>query len=54
MKTVTAQEPAGFTTDPLFLGATRPPMRWGVTYSALIFNLVFTLTVRMRSPDRGR
>lgn len=29
--------------DPLFLGATRPPMRWGVTYSALLFNLVFTL-----------
>ncbi len=29
--------------DPLFVGATRPPMRWGVTYSALLFNLVFTL-----------
>ena len=28
--------------DPLFVGATRPPMRWGVTYSALIFNMVFT------------
>lgn len=28
---------------PLFVGATRPPMRWGVTYSALLFNLVFTL-----------
>jgi type IV secretion system protein VirB3 len=33
----------GLTTDPLFVGATRPPMRWGVTYSALLFNLVFTL-----------
>lgn len=31
--------------DPLFVGATRPPMRWGVTYSALLFNLVFTLEV---------
>lgn len=31
------------TTDPLFVGATRPPMRWGVTYSALLANLVFTL-----------
>lgn len=31
------------TADPLFVGATRPPMRWGVTYSALLFNLVFTL-----------
>jgi type IV secretion system protein VirB3 len=30
-------------TDPLFVGATRPPMRWGVTYSALLFNMVFTL-----------
>ena len=33
----------GLTADPLFLGATRPPMRWGVTYSALLFNLVFTM-----------
>ena len=31
------------TVDPLFVGATRPPMRWGVTYSALLFNLVFTM-----------
>ena len=29
--------------DSLFVGATRPPLRWGVTYSALLFNLVFTL-----------
>lgn len=34
---------AGVTADLLFVGATRPPMRWGVTYSALLFNLVFTL-----------
>jgi type IV secretion system protein VirB3 len=34
---------AGLAADPLFVGATRPPMRWGVTYSALLFNLVFTL-----------
>lgn len=33
----------GLTEDPLFVGATRPPMRWGVTYSALLFNMVFTL-----------
>jgi type IV secretion system protein VirB3 len=33
----------GVTADPLFVGATRPPMRWGVTYSALLFNLVFTM-----------
>lgn len=34
---------AGLAADPLFVGATRPPMRWGVTYSALLFNMVFTL-----------
>ena len=34
---------AGLIADPLFVGATRPPMRWGVTYSALLFNLVFTM-----------
>jgi type IV secretion system protein VirB3 len=33
----------GLIVDPLFVGATRPPMRWGVTYSALLFNMVFTL-----------
>src|SRR5262252_7790386 len=33
----------GLTTDPLFVGATRPPMRWGVTYSALLVNGVFTM-----------
>ncbi len=36
---------AGVTADLLFVGATRPPMRWGVTYSALLFNLVFTMEV---------
>ena len=34
---------AGLTADPLFVGATRPPMRWGVTYAALLCNLVFTM-----------
>jgi type IV secretion system protein VirB3 len=34
---------SGLTADPLFVGATRPPMRWGVTYSALLFNMVFSL-----------
>ena len=33
----------GLIADPVFVGATRPPMRWGVTYSALLFNMVFTL-----------
>jgi type IV secretion system protein VirB3 len=31
------------TADTLFVGATRPPMRWGVTYSALLFNLMFSM-----------
>jgi len=35
----------GLTADPLFVGATRPPMRWGVTYSALLFNMVLTMEV---------
>jgi type IV secretion system protein VirB3 len=36
---------AGLTADVLFVGVTRPPMRWGVTFSALLFNLVFTMEV---------
>lgn len=34
---------AGLIADILFVGATRPPMRWGVTYAALLANLVFTM-----------
>lgn len=33
----------GIASDPLFVAATRPAMRWGVTYSALLFNLVFSM-----------
>ena len=36
---------SGLIADPLFVGATRPSMRWGVTYSALLFNLVFTMEI---------
>jgi type IV secretion system protein VirB3 len=36
---------AGLTADILFVAVTRPPMRWGVTYAALLFNLVFTMEV---------
>ncbi|MGH8217982.1 MAG: type IV secretion system protein VirB3 [Steroidobacteraceae bacterium] len=39
----------GLTADPLFVAATRPPMRWGVTYSALLANLVFTMEVFLAS-----
>lgn len=35
----------GLTTDILFVAVTRPPMRWGVTYSALLFTAVFTMEV---------
>jgi type IV secretion system protein VirB3 len=31
---------AGVIADPLFVGATRPPMIWGVTYSAVMMNAV--------------
>jgi len=35
----------GLTADPLFVAVTRPPMRWGVTFSALLVNLVFTMEI---------
>lgn len=35
----------GLTADPLFVGITRPPMRWGVAYEALLLNLVVTMEV---------
>jgi len=38
-------ENLGLTADPLFVGATRPPMRWGVTYTALLVNGVFTMEI---------
>jgi type IV secretion system protein VirB3 len=42
---VVSERNAGLIADPLFVGATRPPMRWGVTYSALLFNMVSTMEV---------
>lgn len=42
---------AGLTADSLFVGVTRPPMRWGVTYSALLFNMVFTMEVFLLSKN---
>ena len=41
----------GLRIDPLFVGATRPPMRWGVTYAALLCNLVFTLEIFLLSKN---
>jgi len=33
----------GLIAEVLFVGATRPPMRWGVTFSALLLNALFSL-----------
>ena len=41
----------GLTVDPLFVGATRPPMRWGVTYSALLANGVLTMEIFLLSKN---
>lgn len=35
----------GLTADPLFAAITRPPMRWGVAYEALLLNLVVTMQI---------
>lgn len=35
----------GLIADPLFVAVTRPPMRWGVAYEALLLNLVVTMEV---------
>src|SRR6185312_1239404 len=43
--------PAELVSEPLFVGATRPPMRWGVTYSALLCNLLFTLEAFLVTHD---
>jgi type IV secretion system protein VirB3 len=45
------KQSTGLTQDPLFVGATRPPMRWGVTYSALLFNMVFTMETFLLSKN---
>jgi type IV secretion system protein VirB3 len=42
---------AGLLIDPLFVGATRPPMRWGVSYVALLVNMVFTMEVFLLSKN---
>ena len=47
---MSAENP-GLATDPLFVGATRPPMRWGVTYSALLVNGVFTMEIFLLSKN---
>ena len=41
----------GLRADALFVAVTRPPMRWGVTYSALLFNLIFTMEIFLLSKN---
>lgn len=36
---------SGVTTDPLFIAVTRPPMRFGVTYVAILVNAALTMEV---------
>ena len=38
-----SEKTSGLTADPLFVAVTRPPMRWGVTFTALLANLMFTM-----------
>src|ERR1700722_2285080 len=46
-----SQETTGLQADMLFVGATRPPMRWGVTYSALLVNGIFTMEIFLLSKN---
>src|ERR1700722_4520247 len=46
-----SERESGLTMDTLFVAVTRPPMRWGVTYSALLFNLVFTMEAFLLSKN---
>jgi type IV secretion system protein VirB3 len=46
-----SERTSGLTTDPLFVGATRPPMRWGVTYLALLAEMVLTMEVFLMSKN---
>jgi len=44
-------EPTDLATDPLFVGLTRPAMRWGVTYAALLLNGVLTMELFLLSQN---
>lgn len=41
----------GLTVDALFVALTRPPMRWGVAYPALLLNLVVTMEIFLVSKN---
>ena len=42
---------AGLIADPLFIGATRPSMLWGVTYSAVMLNAMCILELFLLSKN---
>jgi type IV secretion system protein VirB3 len=42
---------AGLTADPLFIGATRPSMLWGVTYSAVMLNAMCIMELFLLSKN---
>lgn len=42
---------SGLVAHPLFVGLTRPPMRFGVTFTALMVNALFTMLVFVFSKD---
>ena len=44
-------EPIRLTADPLFVALTRPAMRWGVTYVALLLNGVLTTEIFLLSQN---
>lgn len=44
-----SEGPTGLVTEPLFVGLTRPAMRWGATYIALLTNAVITMEVFLLS-----
>ena len=41
----------GLIADPVFVGATRPAMRWGVTYVAMLLNGIGTMMVFLLSKN---
>jgi type IV secretion system protein VirB3 len=46
-----SEREAGLVAHPLFVGATRPPMRWGVTYLALLAEVVVTMEAFLLSKN---
>jgi len=44
-------EPDGLSVDPLFVGLTRPAMKWGVTYTALLLNSVLAMELFLLSQN---